>query len=111
MEREWGWCASRGHSLCWAGPLGESGYLEKAREAGSGEEGYPVSWGSNEVAERQSPQCRKLESRGKLWQRLRRGTVVTLSALCTSHCGGMYHNEPDKTWTPALRKRVGLSSQ
>lgn len=36
--------------------------------------------------------------------------MVTLCALCSSHWE-MYYNEPDKTRTPALRKRVGLSSQ
>lgn len=107
MQAEATACAGQAH-------LVSLGTLKRPWEAGSGEEGYPVSWGSNEVAERQSPQCLKLESKGKLWQRLRRGTVVTLSALCSSQWvwgGGMYHNEPDKMWTPILRKRVGLSSQ
>lgn len=54
------------------GPSGQSGYKEKALEAGSEEEGYQVSWVSDEVAEKQSLQCLKLgsllKSRGKPWQ-------------------------------------------
>lgn len=53
------------------GPHGQSGYIEKALEAGS-EEAYQVSWVSDEVAGKQSLQCLRLgsllKSRGKSWQ-------------------------------------------
>lgn len=47
--------------MCWA-THGQSGYIEKALEAGSQEEGYQVSWVSGEVAEKQSLQCLRLGS-------------------------------------------------
>lgn len=92
--REWV-CVHRAQLV--QGPHGERGHLVKSLQVS--EDRYQ---GSDEMAEKRlenlKPQCLKLgphsKSRGKAWQRLRRrGGVVTICALCSSHWE-MYYDGP-----------------